>query len=190
MADEPIDIMSLTPEQATAKLNEMTAAYRGALPSENPQTAAEAGARLAALGQDPAWSAKLFAGNAEANREFHRLSQMIANGDRTTDALAGIEPRVSELTSGKELNTRNLTTAVRDLREMGLDEDVIRMAIEGLPADTTPEQAAIIKQAALERRREILGTPELRQRYLEKDPELVKNMAATAIALGSDIAEK
>ena len=77
MTDTPISAM--TPEQATAKLAEMTAAYRGPPPTDKPTTAAEARARLNHLATAKSWNDKLSAGDVEATREFKALTAQVAS---------------------------------------------------------------------------------------------------------------
>jgi hypothetical protein len=64
MTDQPQDFSTLSPEQATAKLNELTAAFKGALPPENLATPAEAQARLSHLAKDKAWTDRFTNGDA------------------------------------------------------------------------------------------------------------------------------
>jgi hypothetical protein len=62
ITDQPQDFSTLSPEQATTKLNELTAAFKGALPPENLAKPAEAQAPLSHLAN---W-AFLFTGGAAA----------------------------------------------------------------------------------------------------------------------------
>lgn len=178
MADEP-DISTMTPQQATERLAQMKAAYDGAGPSENPTTAAEAGARLDVLRQDPQRSARLFAGDVQVRREFDHLTRLVASGDKLADALAGVEPPMNELTSGKELNARNLQSAVQDLRELGLGDQAIRDTLTDT-ASLSVEDVAL----AMEFKQQALGNEEFVRRYFRGDPEMVAAMTrANAIII-------
>jgi hypothetical protein len=70
----------LTPEQATAKLQEMITAYRGVAP-ETPQNATEAKARIDALANDPKFYDRLMRGDVEARAAWDRLNELIAADD-------------------------------------------------------------------------------------------------------------
>jgi hypothetical protein len=70
----------LSPAEATAKLAELTTAYRGTS-AEQPMDATAARARIGALSRDEKYYDRLMRGNTEARAEWDRLNQLIANDD-------------------------------------------------------------------------------------------------------------
>jgi hypothetical protein len=151
-ADAPTDVFAMTPEQATAALDKMTIAYRGAGPSATPKTAAEAGSRLAQLTNDTTWSAKFWAGNPEARAEFDSLTKMAstaetARGDflieTTTDGqlrradyeglIAG--QREFGLSPEGEQHIRDLDAGYTDLRPTSGDAAACKLALDKLMRD-------------------------------------------------------
>jgi hypothetical protein len=86
MADEPQqEVFKMTPEQATARLEELSAAYRGPAPSDKPGTPAEASARLRQLTNDPNWRDGFLNGTVQMRREFQELTALAATGDHAPD---------------------------------------------------------------------------------------------------------
>jgi hypothetical protein len=81
------DISALTPDQAAAKLAEMTAAYRGPS-SENPQ------AQLNRMYADPEKRQKLEAGDGATRREFDQLAQAAAKIDPVDSVMSGFLPDI------------------------------------------------------------------------------------------------
>jgi hypothetical protein len=78
----PAGDFNLSPEQASAKLQELTVAYKGVAP-ETPATAAEAKARLQTLAGDKGFYDRLMRGNQTAKAEFDRLTGLVANSDES-----------------------------------------------------------------------------------------------------------
>lgn len=95
---------------------------------------AQASERLASLSADKVWSCKVLAGNAEANREFQGLIDAKHKGDRAEAVLAGtaqFEPFETHM--GGEISTHNIQLGVASLREIGIDDTVIRAFLQGAP---------------------------------------------------------
>ncbi len=93
MSDQPQDTFSLTPAEATARLDAMSAALAGHPPSISPQTPAQARALLAQRTADPDFLRELEAGNVDTKKEFAQLTGLIAQADPAADAIAGVDPQ-------------------------------------------------------------------------------------------------
>src|SRR5262245_66374738 len=113
------EIFTLTPQQATERLQQMHDALH---PPPGPTPADAQGARqlLDQLVKDPTWGAALVRGDPEARRQFAHLTKLVADGDPVGDAIAGIvEPEtssVSETTTAGQLPRRGLAQADPDFR--------------------------------------------------------------------------
>src|SRR5262245_18374915 len=117
MSDVPIS--ELSRQQATERLAQMQAAHdarRASPPPDRPTTAADAKARLDHLTGDKEWGAKLEAGDAETNREFHTLAALAADAqpaDQLDNILAGTAERpLMETVTDGQLSTGKLMSAV------------------------------------------------------------------------------
>jgi hypothetical protein len=139
MTDE-IDVAAVladgTPAAATAALAAKAAQFH-AVPAAPAGSATAARAQLDALGSNADWRGKFFSGDAAARAEFGRLTELAATADATSEALAGNVPeppveRIEVLVDGA-ISTRNRADAVASLRAVGLNDDVIRQAIDGAP---------------------------------------------------------
>ena len=113
------DTPNLTPEQATAKLAEMTAAYRGAPPSDKPTDAAGARARLNHLASDKAWVDKLNAGDVAARGEFKALTEQVAG---STEPYAAEGELVNAIDNPHAMQRGLYDKLHEGLREQGLPE--------------------------------------------------------------------
>src|SRR5262249_52761566 len=81
-------VYSLTPEQASVKLAEMSAALHGPAPSATPQNANEARARLQTISADEKWRSRYLSGGQAERAEFEKLTQQVANSpDGAPDVL-------------------------------------------------------------------------------------------------------
>jgi hypothetical protein len=161
--------------EATAKLDEMKVAHDRA---NNPlSTQAQ---RIQDFLSDQSKMARLAAGSAEARREWEALQQ---GRDPTAEALAGAPLTFQE---------RQIAEAANDLRNRGLSEDSVRVAVEGIQAKSAEETATAmaLKKLAIERGQQILSDPELTKKWLAGDYELGKIMTARAVALSAEIIEK
>src|SRR5437588_8002062 len=112
------DIWSLTPAEATARLEAM----KPSPPAATATNADQARARLDHLAKtDPEFSRKLLSGDVEAGREFRALTEMAANGDQG-DRLDRIvngtaETSLFETTTSGTITTNNAMKFASDLRE-------------------------------------------------------------------------
>jgi hypothetical protein len=107
----------MTPDQAGAALNQMSAAFHPAPAPLAPATAHEADVRLAQLSADGDWYRKLMAGDMETRREFNRLTELKA-GVTATDPLA---EQIGDTTIGDTgLARRYLISVAEDMRAEGV----------------------------------------------------------------------
>jgi hypothetical protein len=119
---------------ATAALELMKAAYHPT-PSATPTDATGASARLTALEKDGTWCAKLFAGDAQAQQEFHSLTKMLSEADPIDRALSGAAPTLFEAespASGAEAGLRDQISFVADARADDTPDEVSRMLLSPL----------------------------------------------------------
>jgi len=116
MSDD--DISTLTPEQASARLAELAAAHRGP-PSTDPKDVLDR--RIA----DPAFGAKLKAGDTEARAEFQRLTVAAAEANPIEAAMTGALPEMPDSDLLLMANTTGM------LRDIGISDDVIRETLTG-----------------------------------------------------------
>ena len=178
--------VTLTPAEATAKLDEMTVAYRGGPPSDKPQTPAEAKAQLDDLSKDKGWADKLMAGDVAARREFDVLTKMQADAD---DRLEGVlngtaQPQMMELTTPEHpLSTRDLQSGVDGLREAGVREEVIRDFLRGEPVSKETRQ--LVERFQAKRH----GDAEWVKKLLAGDHEANRELTTMSIVLSAPIAE-
>jgi hypothetical protein len=163
-----VDISALTPEQAAAKLVEMTRNFRGP-PSDNPQ------AQLNRLYADPEKRQKLEAGDGATRREFDQLVQAAAKIDPIEAAMSGFLPDVptSEM--------RLMSEAASWLRDIGIREDVVR---ETLSNQSTTQE---IHDAAVNWKKEKMTNPEFVKAYLNGGLEERRLMTLCAIVLTQPI---
>jgi hypothetical protein len=162
------DISALTPEQATVRLNEMTAAFRGP-PSDNPQ------AQLDRMYADPEKRQKLEAGDGVTRREFDQLAQAAAKIDPVDSVMSGFLPDVptSEM--------RLMSEAASWLRDIGIREEVVR---ETLSNQSTTQE---IHDAAVNWKKQHMSDAEFVKKYLNGDLEARRLMTLCAIVLTQPI---
>jgi hypothetical protein len=142
-----------SPESATKALDALAAKFRGPAPSATPTDSIGAQARLDALVKDPTWAKSYWEGNPAARREFSELTQKIANGNPTADALnakpdAKPDAFTMEVTVGGELSSRNRADAVAGLRQLGLDDATVTQALDGAPVNAQEVAMAKMMKAA------------------------------------------
>src|SRR5436305_2197 len=94
-------------------------------PAAPPANATEARAVLDAKIADRDWGARLVNGDSVANREFHALTTMIADGgDAVDQAIAGIVP--GDIPDGGQ---KRMAETADWMRQRGLSDGVIRQAL-------------------------------------------------------------
>jgi hypothetical protein len=112
---------------ATAALDLMKANFHPAAPT-NPTDAAGASARLTALEKDGAWCQKLFAGDPQAQAEFHSLTKMLSEADPIDRALTGAAPTLFEAespASGASASLRDQISFVADARAVEISDEFL-----------------------------------------------------------------
>jgi hypothetical protein len=129
---------SLTPEQATAKLAEMSAALHGPAPSATPQNADEARARLQAISADEKWRSRYLSGHQAERAEFETLTKQVAGSADGPDVLIETIDSVSDphslpragyaaLFDGLRENTGGLPNDVEEyMRQLDSGEQTVR----------------------------------------------------------------
>lgn len=150
-----------------------------------PATPEEARTRLTALVADKSWSERMLAGDATARAEFKSLTEMSVNVDnRLESVLSGASeaPMIELTTEDGPLTTRNLATAVDDLREHGItNPDTIRQAINGRTISQEEYTRARVAKAAL------LGNKDFADRLLRGDFAARRDMTLLSIILNCEI---
>jgi hypothetical protein len=132
-APGPVDAWSMTSEQATAALAQMHVDMHPP-PSIDPQTPAEAAARLQQLVADKEFGRGLLAGHVAVRREWERLNNLAAQADKVQDAInntAAPETFTIETVGPGELNSRDRASMVNTLRDSGFGDDAIQQAMHG-----------------------------------------------------------
>jgi hypothetical protein len=124
------DIATLTPEQATARLNEMTAAYRGA-PSEDPAE------KLARFTADRDKGQKLLNGDVATRREMEALVKEAATD--ANPARAAMSGNLPEIPTSEQRLMANMADVFRDV---GISENVIEQALSNREITQAEHDAA------------------------------------------------
>jgi pentatricopeptide repeat protein len=114
------DINLTSAEAATAKLAELSAAYRGPEPSATPSNPQETQARLKHLTTDKAWGERLAKGDVAATKEFKALTEQVASGDQP---LAFETEVVDALTDPNAMPRETYNGLIAGLREQGMLAD-------------------------------------------------------------------
>ncbi len=146
-----------------------------------PANATEAAARLGALSADKIWADRLLSGDGAATREFHQLSEMVANGDQIDMAMAG---PLHSLASGviPDSSLRVMSEGAAMLREKGLSDGTIRQLLSDQPVSVQEQEAAKVWMNEFRTDRERV------RKYLEGDAGLGKQVTAAHILINSTIA--
>jgi hypothetical protein len=154
----------------------MTDVQPGALPAP-PATPAEASSRLTALKADPAWRDQFLAGNGPQVKEYHSLSEMAAKGGDVDRAMAG----VADVGTYQSTEHREMIFATKMLRELGVDDAVIRQHLTGHEV-SQQEFDAVTRLKA-----DKLGDSEWVTKYMAGERAQQREMALMNIVLSSTI---
>lgn len=144
-------------------------------------TPEQAGAKLAELSAKPEWAGKLISkadGGAE-KREFATLMAAKSGGSSSLDKIiAGTAeaPLVDLVTDGK-LSVRNQMISAEGLREMGVGDDAIRQVFESKPVSKAEHDAAVTLRA------DCLANPEFTKKLLAGDRVAARNLALMNIVI-------
>jgi hypothetical protein len=147
---QPAGDFSLTPEQASAKLAEMGAAYKGATP-ETPKDATAARARIDALSNSPEFYSKLMKGSVQARKEWDHLNQLIAND---AGGPTGIIETVDAISDPSALRAAAREALFDGLQASGLPDsgvDYVEGLDRGERADRPTEGDGVAAREILER---------------------------------------
>jgi hypothetical protein len=175
------EIQQLTPEEATAVMNEFTATFHQQPAPLVPSTPAEADARLAQLITDPDWIGKLMSGNLAVKEEWHKLNAMKA-GLTPFDAAADTgDISVGPGLEGPKVSRREAIAAAADLRAQGASDAEIQLILndEPYPADVVRDARYWLPR--------MQSDPFLRvplPGYQEADRESLMRFFGRAIAIG------
>jgi hypothetical protein len=167
---------TMSAEQATAQLEQMSVAYSASMA---PATAGPA-AQLTRLTSSRSWAEQFFAGSVDARRQFAELTQQIANANPTDAVLADaapVAPTQGELTIGDEAPIAAQRSAVDFLREAGLNNETILQALTGEPVPAYERAFVQAFQAQCH------GDEDWRRRFLSGGWEEQRQALLMAIAL-------
>jgi hypothetical protein len=165
------NVETLSPEQAGAKLADLTAAYKATLP-------VSAQKQLDDFYADPDKRGKLEAGNIQTRREFDEMVTAAAAEDPVKAAMSGALPDLpsSEL--------RQMSELAGWLRELGISESSIAQALSG--AQETQEAFDYVKQL----KASWLIDPEWVKRWLAGGEKEKRDMVLSSIVLVNGPKEK
>jgi hypothetical protein len=186
------DVHSMTPEQATARLEEKAAQYRAAQGANQirggaadmppamgtPASATEARARLTALKNDGAWRDKLLAGSGPQLREFQELTALVAQGDFASDGMEVVDS-VSNSHALRRSGYEAGIAALRDQSGLPAESEAMIRAFDfaaehGMVNDLAPTEGdGIYAKQVLDR---YLKSPEMRDKFLNGDPEVSRRV--------------
>jgi hypothetical protein len=147
----PPDVWSMTPQEATAALAQMHSDMHPQ-PTIDPQTPAEAQARIDQLIADKDFGARLVTGHLAERKEWDRLHELANQTDKVTDAINNTttpETFTIETVGPGELNSRDRASMVNTLRDAGFDDDTIHQAMHGGPVGRTELMNAKVLKSAL-----------------------------------------
>jgi hypothetical protein len=129
----------VSPEDAGAKLDALTAAYRGA-PSKypkDPKTPTEAAGRLNELKSIDGWTKLYLAGSGPHVAEFNKLQEIASSGAAEADPVKAVmSGNVPEMASSE---IRLMEHTASTLREIGIRDSIIKDVIAGTHEVTKEE---------------------------------------------------
>jgi hypothetical protein len=114
-------------------------------------TVMEARAQLDARIADKDWGARLTAGDANTNREFHDLTAMVANEDDSTIA-AAMSGAIGDM---PDSSIKTMAATAEMFRNLGIRDEVTSQFLRG--QQVTSEEYELVSNW----RKEHMGTPNL-----------------------------
>jgi len=183
------DAFSMTPEQAAAQLNAMTVAHNGGA-FDVPTTPEQAGQRLEALWNDPAWRGRFEGGSSQARQEFEDLLNVRRQSATVEEIAAGraFAPLFETVPPG-ELSTADKISAADQLYEFGIPPKGIEHIIGALqPGAKSPFTVADVTWAESTRTR-LMQTQEWVDRLLKGDGQARHQLVALTAILTAGAAE-
>jgi hypothetical protein len=177
------EIRQLTPEEATAVMNEFTAGFHAPPPAPLvPANAREASARLSELTSDANWVHNLLNKDYATVEEFHKLSALAADAtvfDPVADQMG--DTSVGPGLDGPKLSRREAIGVASDLRAQGASDAEIELILSDQPYPSDVVRDAHYWLPRMQ------GDPFLRvplPGYQEADRENLMRFFQRAIAIG------
>jgi hypothetical protein len=176
----PNDPWAKTPEQATARLDQMSAEYAAreapAPTAEQIQDARDAETLLASRIRDDAWMRRYQNGSPRERAEYQQLQQAIADGaDQTGQARVG---EVETTVGPHGVRRADLIGWIDRMSKVGIPEEGIIRTLNGDFSDEDVEWA----QGELDR---LMATPEWRTALLSGDPTALHQWTAWCAVISS-----
>lgn len=168
---DAVDGLALTPEQATAQLAELAAAYRSKQPAD-PHAA------LKTAYADPEFRSKLDGGSPAARAEFDRLLSERAAADPVGAAMSRDQPQIAS----SEL--RLMANFADFFRDIGLSEQVIQETLSDQPTTQA------IHDEAVRWRERHMKDADWVKRLMQGDPDAVRELHLCSIVLTQPIKER
>jgi hypothetical protein len=140
-----------------------------------PTTAPEAAARLSTLTANPEWGQKYLSGDVATVKEFNDLTGLVASADTAAAALAG------KFTSPSTADAHMLGVGIENLRQIGLDDSVIKSVIDGTPVTKAEHDA--VSRLMKSKMADQLWTEKL----LKGDADTKKEFTLMSIVLAAEI---
>jgi hypothetical protein len=145
-----------------------------------PANAIEARAALDSRKADPEWGAKIFAGDADANRELRELTAKAAGSDESVvAAVMSGEPGRMPTTE-----THIMAGTAGMLREVGIHEEIIKQVLKG--HEVTEQEYKLVEAWKARHMKD----PEFVKRFLNGDVEAREKMTLANITLAGGIKGK
>jgi hypothetical protein len=178
------DPWSMTGEQATAALNQMSAALRPAPAPLVPSNANEARQRIAELKADPAFLKAYFDGSIDARRQIAALDQLIADATDADDALGGGQDtqQIEVIMGPWGLPRKDKVSTAADLRALWSDSDNCEAAIA--EAFTAESVDADLLQNMQEWKAQALNDPAFVEMFMRGDRWATQRMTLANLVIG------
>jgi hypothetical protein len=175
---QPVDVFTLTSEQATKQLAEMKSAFDGPPPTDKPSTPREARARLQELSHNVDWQQRYANGDLAARDEFNALTTTV-DGDK--DPVSGLlrgDPAPNEMRIGPGYATlKEMASIIPGLRDEGITDGQIHQLMTDHVF--TPEEVAAVQRLQIK----LHSTPEWTQRLLAGDAEAKREQLLMSMVL-------
>jgi hypothetical protein len=168
MSEEATSAWTMTAEQATAKLNELTAAYRGPIP-DDPHS------KLQQRYNTPRSVDRLTSGHPKERGKFDELMQSQREADPVAIGMSGELPHMAT----SEMH--QIATGANWLREAGLPDQAIHDFIAGAPVEQSfRDQVADWKARSMK-------NADFVKAYLSGDGDAVRRMTVANAVLLSPV---
>jgi len=168
-------------DEANIRLQELQRLYR-----ESPeQRIARDRADLQRLQNDPHHVNKIIGGSNAAQNEEATLAARIRTAESAVEAARldvdmGHNPAVGETTIGDQIPRRDHAGAIASLVEAGVGPNTVETFLRSGHGDA-PDGPAAEQKAAKEWEQKLFSDPEMREKFLKKDPEVMRQFAVYGI---------